>query len=627
MKCFSFTAYLLALSVLISLVLSPISYSQQALSSEEVEALVEDLYLQEASKLDQQQVVVAVRNSLKNRHSVSPLTRIKAHILLIRLANNRGDFASASEFAGSGLLLPNLPDQYSALFHLQLAKGYYVQGQFEKTLREASTAASFLSEYQESQAPLYIEALSYQAMAHSLMGQVEQADEYFDALQDALVKNPSAQDDETVIAIIAKANFYQGDYQSAINLYEKLLTIKFTEQKTANIDEYYYELGRSYIQLGNYDDAYSAFWEAKLHAETNKSNIRMAFAYLGLGSVLLNMEDNQQAYNYLIMARDLFKGQNQTRGYLSTLIYLSQAAQRLGKPNERKNALNDAQRMSTSMQLSAEQINLYLLLARNAIAEGKMQLAVNFYEQYINSYKTYYTTRSGAASFAEQSALKQQSQLIAQNLLEKNELKQTFAIEMNQRKQVIAVLIACLLIVLCLCFVAYVKYRQVKRRLSNVNYRGMEQFWFDTAKTKNLYQKYYNMARKFDFPLSICLVSIENWQEFKFRFSQKSQQEFNEKIAEIFTEYLEEFDLSGNFSSGRFLIIFPHQQPQDVVAKLKKLVTAVEVRYFTSLGGFQISVDYQCDTPEVQDIDPFIFLTELEQSLEEKIAKGHAFTI
>ena len=50
---------------------------------------------------------------------------------------------------------------------------------------------------------------------------------------------------------------------------------------------------------------------------------------------------------------------------------------------------------------------------------------------------------------------------------------------------------------------------------------------------------------------------------------------------------------------------------QRTLKKMDKIVDALKVRFFANLGEFSVNIVFSLDAPNVQDIDPYIFLSRL----------------
>jgi hypothetical protein len=49
---------------------------------------------------------------------------------------------------------------------------------------------------------------------------------------------------------------------------------------------------------------------------------------------------------------------------------------------------------------------------------------------------------------------------------------------------------------------------------------------------------------------------------------------------------------------------------------MEKLVSALKLRFFANLGDFSVIIAYSIESPNFQDIDPYIFLSQLSDSIK-----------
>ena len=134
--------------------------------------------------------------------------------------------------------------------------------------------------------------------------------------------------------------------------------------------------------------------------------------------------------------------------------------------------------------------------------------------------------------------------------------------------------------------------------------------------TKQLYQKNFNMARKFSYPLTLSYISISNWQELTLKFNKKIVAEVSREIASVINEHINEFENAGLINEGEYLLIFPHQHKNEVAMIIEKLVSALKLRFFANLGEFSVIIAYSIESPNFQDIDPYIYLSQLSDSIK-----------
>ena len=122
------------------------------------------------------------------------------------------------------------------------------------------------------------------------------------------------------------------------------------------------------------------------------------------------------------------------------------------------------------------------------------------------------------------------------------------------------------------------------------------------------------MARKYGYPLAIGYLSITNWSELSFHFNKKIMTEVAKTIATLLNEHKGEFDNVGLINEGEYLLLCPHQTNENIQEKLENLIEAIKVTFFANLGDFSVKIGYALDSPTVQDIDPYIFLSRLSES-------------
>ena len=124
------------------------------------------------------------------------------------------------------------------------------------------------------------------------------------------------------------------------------------------------------------------------------------------------------------------------------------------------------------------------------------------------------------------------------------------------------------------------------------------------------------MARKYNYPLTLGYISITNWQELTFQFNKKTVSEVNRGIARLINEQLNEFESAGLINNGEYLLLFPHQNKENVTKTVENLVSALKLRFFANLGEFSVIIAYSIESPDFQDIDPYIFLSRLSSSIK-----------
>ena len=75
------------------------------------------------------------------------------------------------------------------------------------------------------------------------------------------------------------------------------------------------------------------------------------------------------------------------------------------------------------------------------------------------------------------------------------------------------------------------------------------------------------------------------------------------------------YDSKKILSEGQFLILCPHQSNDEIQQRLYNLNDTLRASFFANLGDFIILFDYAYDTPSMQDIDPYIFLSKIRKDI------------
>ena len=86
-------------------------------------------------------------------------------------------------------------------------------------------------------------------------------------------------------------------------------------------------------------------------------------------------------------------------------------------------------------------------------------------------------------------------------------------------------------------------------------------------------------------------------------------------IASLINEHITEFDYVGLLNEGEYLLLFEHQSSQEAIVKLDLLLQAINTRAFANLGDFSVAMKYSLNTPDFKDIDPYLFLARIVESV------------
>jgi len=281
--------------------------------------------------------------------------------LLASVATNKGDLVKAMQFALDGEDLLGIEPAIQLSLLLKIAAGHYSKGKYHQA-KAVTIRAVNLAESNKDPKQL-IKALSYRAMTNALIAEHELALKDLQQVNQLLSEHQEFNDHVVLLNVLASAYYYLGSYQTAVELYNKTLKIRFDLSNENNVEQTYYNLARSYLKLNQLDDAYNAFWEAKKHAEVKNAPIRIGYAQLGLGQVLFQQKQYQQALRLLEQSEQHFHGQSLSQPHLSTLLTLAKVTKSLGNINESYFYLEQAKKVLENTELMMEQIEFYLLQA------------------------------------------------------------------------------------------------------------------------------------------------------------------------------------------------------------------------------------------------------------------------
>ncbi|MGJ8693067.1 MAG: tetratricopeptide repeat protein [Thalassotalea sp.] len=580
-----------------------------------------EYYLQlDKENLPDKEILSLTSQLIKNRHYYDQTTIAKAYILLADIAVNRGDLAKAFQFSQDGLGLNISEPAIKLNLLLKSASSYYAKGKFQQ-VKKVSDEIIVLAK-DETLITYRLKGLGYRAVVFALIVDYPSALKDLQQIESILEEHQEFLDHIDLLEILATAHHYLSDYETAISMHLKLLNLRYKFAKTNDIGNSYFALASAYRQLNRFNDAYDAFWQAKQEAVKTNSPIKQGYAELGLGEVLYSQQSYQQAFDRLTLAEQLFSGRNLSKPYLSTLIVLAKVNLKLGNKTQAYKLLMRAEFTAKHLDLSAEQIELYKLLSEMYEDQNEQGKAW----QMLNQYITLYSVREGQRQSIFEKQLKadqasQHNRKVTLQLALKSEFQAQFAEKFRKNKQFTDILILIILALIILLFISLIRKR-------NDNYT---QFQHDhdvplsvlpnSSQTKIIYQKSYKMARKYQYKLSVGYLLIHNWQELTFKCNKKELNEVKSTLATVINEYKGEFDLAGILNRGEYILIFPHQDKEQVEKLVAALTEALKVRFFANLGEIAVNIDYALDTLNVQDIDPFIFLSRLTESIKNKVSQ------
>lgn len=579
---------------------------------------INSYYEKDKESLIYQEVVTVAQSVINSRQSYSRNVVAKAFSLLSDVAYNRGDLAAALQFAQYGTKVENadIPIQLDLL--LKVARGYYSQGKFIQ-LREVSQETAWLAE-EAGNMNFHLQAMAYSVVAYALSADYTLAINELSKVEQLLTQNQQSVEQVALLEIIAQAHFYLSEYNNAAELLNRALKLRIELSKLKGIAKTYHLLASAYYQLHQYDDAYHAYYESKQLAANFGLNIRASYAELGLGKVLYQQQNFLQAKSHLLNAQTVFEQYNLPRVKLSAQIILAKVYYALDAPKQAVQLLLVAEKTADNIVLKPEQVELYLLLANYYQSIGLFQQAANMQARFIELHQGFnHAADVKNVVFSAANNTSKKAKNLALNLAEQSELSIRFNEKFHRQELQIVLLVTALILIALLYMLR--RFRRYRKKLSQ-GYDEIELLKTQLArpvKTKQWYQQQYKMARKYQYQVSIGYLIIENWQELAFHFNAKILNDVSQAIAVIVNENLEEEDYSGEICAGEYLFLCPHQNTEQMFSKLTCIKQAINTRFFANLGDYSVKIKFSVASPNIQDIDPYVFLSRLSDNTEAEL--------
>ncbi|WP_147302730.1 tetratricopeptide repeat protein [Thalassotalea euphylliae] len=534
----------------------------------------------------------------------------KAYVLLAEVAGSKGDAARAFQFAVDGLTYKPLPAELQLNLEIKLAEGYFVKSKYHNVFHFVDQVWERAEK--EGLVKYQLLALGYRAMANALIGEAQKAADDLHLVKELIEQHFQYAEHLQLLEVIAISYHYLGDYQTAMEIHERILKLRFALNRKNGIERTYYNLASAYRELDRLDDAFNAFWQVKQIAETRVWPIKRAYAELGIGQVLLDQQEYQEAYIALVEAEDSFKGQNLNKPYLSTLIALAKASFATGRQAFAFQLLVLAEELSEIVEVAGDQVDLYLLLANRYQIEGDKDKALVMLNRYVElQHQFFKDAKSRVIRAPSRITVEQSNKELALDLAEAYDAHTEFSAQVKQQQHYIIGLTLLSILLVVVAIVQWLAYRSRKHHDVYGQFERPTYVVPTPTQTKYIYHRAFKKARKYEYPLTIGYLTISNWPDLAFSFNKRVISEVNKTLATLINEHMGEFDQSGQINEGEYIVLFPHQSRGQAQAKFEKLIDALKVRFFANLGEFSVNIRFSLDTPAVQDIDPYIFLSRL----------------
>jgi len=607
----------------------------QLLSCLLVNAALAQLPLDQAMLSNQIQQLLKVNNEMVDHDAVNSLSEkiinnrqhysndmlAKVYLLSVRVASNQGNINKVFEYSQNGLAVNSSDKKIHLALLLKLADVYLARKQYKRLLKLTQVAVS-KSELSNS-LKYQLLSLSYRSVAFSMLGHNQQALADLQQVEQGISKNELTEHTE-LLTILALAYHHLSDYQTSLTMQLKILKLKFEMGQKTNIAQTYLYLGYAYFYLRRFDDAYNAFWESKKSAQTSAAAINIAHANKGLGLSLIAQKQFKQALEPLEQAVVVFNQHNMFSDYTESLTAL--ASVKLGTKNtiEGYALLTKVVELLNGKDISLEYTGFYRMVAEMHFAQKNYQTAYRWREKYsqilfdkLHYKRTYSNTLKSLShlsiELSSQNKPIEESKKLALKLAKNSELSSSF-VEKYQKQHIIIIGLSTVVCLLLLIFIGFCL--RARAQKYNKAYEDIEKpsYVMDAPlQTKFKYQLAFKKAKKFQYPLSVGYLVIDNWQELIFHFNRKTINEVTKDIASVINEKITEFDYAGLLIEGKYLLLFEHQTSKEANDKLEKLVQAVNSTAFASLGDFSVTMKYTLNMPGFKDIDPYLFLARIAQ--------------
>jgi tetratricopeptide (TPR) repeat protein len=595
------------------------------LSQEQLITQVEHLFKQNAETLNYHNVVELSNKIINQRINYPSDIVAKTYLLLANVAINKGELETALQFTNDGLATATQNQAIILPLQINLAKIFSAKKQYQQLLTTVQQAINTPQKNKNTRC--FLIALSYRSVAFSMLGQHTKALIDLQQVETAIQENTAFSEHISLLTILANAYYHLGDYQTALMLQLKILKLRFNLNRLNNIDQTYFHLANAYYRLNRFNDAYTAYWEAKDYAIKKGAPIHIAYASQGLSLTLLRQKQYKIAQIEASQAKELFYKHNLATSYLESIIILSQIYQAIEREDKSFSLLLKAEKLAKNIKLSPDYIVFYQYLANMYLIKNDLNKAYLWQKKYSETLLEHALFANKIIEFNRDPINSEivnvndipastKSRQLAIKLAEQSELTSSFSSKFRTQQLFIVISTIITLLLLVLITLLWIKQRRKKLQ---AEYEALEKPSYllaNAVQTKQLYQTNFNMARKYNYPLTLSYISITNWQELTFQFNKKTVLEVSRGIARLINEQLSEFESAGVINNGEYLLSFPHQNKEKVTKTIEKLVSSLKLRYFANLGEFSVIVAYSIESPDFQDIDPYIFLSQLSDSIK-----------
>jgi tetratricopeptide (TPR) repeat protein/GGDEF domain-containing protein len=587
---------------------------------------VELLFTKDDEKLNYDEVLTLSNKIIIQREEYPNEIIAKTYLLLSHVTSNKGELETAYQFVQDGLAARPGQKQVKWCLQIKLASILSAKKRYKQLLATAQQAIEMPQDKENIRYLLF--ALSYRSVAYAMLNQYENALNDLQKVESIIKENPLFAEHIALLTILANTYYHLTDYQTALTMNLKILQLRFRLKKLDNVEQTYYHLANTYYRLNRFNDAYNAFWESKRYAKNKSSKIHMAYASQGLGLTLIKQKQLTNAKAELEQAKRLFYYNNLSAPYLETIVSLALISNLTNDKHTEFSLLQEAEDLTSNLtnELSDDYIILYQLLAEYFIDKNQINEAYFWQKKYstslLKSKKVFKSNTSQTTKHTIKSAksanilASAKTRDLAVKIAEQSASAATYSAKNDQQKNLIFILSTLAFLLLCSVIFLWLKDRAKKFQKAHDAIEKPSDVIATPVQTKELYEQNFNMARKYSYPLTLSYISISNWQELTFQFNKKIVNEVTREIASVINKHINEFESAGLVNEGEYLLIFPHQHKKEVSQVIEKLVLDIKLRFFANLGEFSVIIAYAIESPNFQDIDPYIYLSQLSDSIK-----------
>lgn len=622
-KIIIFSVLILAYSLL-GISFSALADEKEPLTQEQLISQIESLFLEDVETLNYSEIVDLGNKIIIQRKLYPSETLAKTYLLLANVASNKGELETAFQFIQDGLAVSTLHEKTNLDLQITLASIHTAKNQSNALF---TTAQQALDMQEIDDNTLYsLIALSYRCVAFAMLDQPKKALADLQKIASTIKINPSFTDNISLLAVLADAYYYLGDYQTTLTVQLKILELRFHLKKLGNVNQTYYHIANAYYRLHRFNDAYNAYWEAKMYSEKKKAPIYVAYANQGLGLTLFQQKQYIKAELNILAAKSLFYQHNLAKSYLETLITLIQISQATEQHNKTISLVLEAEKITRSTELTDDYIIIYKILAQTYMFEKDIDSAYFWQKKYSDALLkmnkpvlfNYPLPPINIVNLDKPDNIDtdNQSRQLTSKSPEKSELTVSLSKNHQQKTLILTLSFMTFLLLIFVVFL-WLKLRTIKLKATDEAIEIPDNITTCPLQTKKLYQKNFSMAKQYSYPLTLGYISISNWQELSFQFNKRVVAEVTGEIASLISKYISEFDNAGLISDGEYLIFFSHQEKPEVEIAMEKILSVLKLRFFANLGTFSLNLTYSIESLSFhQDSDPDIFLSQLRDSIK-----------